>query len=165
MAVEARSGWIKLGVIAEYIGVDAGELFKTFGERYTVGRDNSGNHWIAKWFDVFDWLQEHFARKWDPESSEAKSAVSDWVGSGLSEEVSVDKARRQFINENAALPISVTIGIHTLGDRDHISEGYSVIGFHSDGEPIPLFNEYSWEPYGPLEAELGYPVRGQGPNY
>ncbi|MEU4014252.1 hypothetical protein AB0E56_03210 [Microbacterium sp. NPDC028030] len=165
MAEEARSGWIKLGVIAEHTGVDADELFQVLGQRYSVGRDHSGNHWIVRWFDAFDWLQEHYASQWDPELPEVKDAVSFWISRELTESVALEKVRREFINERAALPISRTVGIHTLGDKNHIVDGYSVVGFDADGEPIPLFNEYSWEPWGQLEVELGFPVKGHGPNY
>ena len=160
-----RSGWIYLDQIAGHAGIGADELFRIFGERYSIGLSPGGQRWIAKWFDAFDWLREHYASRWNPESAHAQSSIASWVGEGLSEDNAREKVRREFINENAALPISAAVGIHTLGDTNNVHEGYSIIGFDESGEPISSSHEYSWEPNSAKEAEWGFPIRGEGSNY
>lgn len=161
----ARSGWIYLDEIAQHTGVDPEHLFRIFGERYTIALAPGGERWIAKWFDAFDWLQDHFASQWEPDSEGARSAVAELVRSGVSDHVALDKARRAFINEKAAVPISMAVGIHTLADRACVHEGYRVIGFDAAGETISVVDEYSWEPHTDRESEWGFPIRGEGPNY
>ncbi|MEV8265177.1 hypothetical protein AB0P00_13600 [Microbacterium sp. NPDC077057] len=160
-----RSGWIYLDQIAEHAGIGADELLRIFGERYSIGLAPGGRRWIAKWFDAFDWLREHYASRWNPESAHAQSSITSWIGEGLSEENAREKVRREFINENAALPISTAVGIHTLGDTNHVHEGYSIIGFDESGEPISSSDEYRWEPNTAKEAEWGFPIRGEGSHY
>lgn len=164
-AQAARSGWVRLDMISEYTGVDSAELFRVFGDRYTLGLVNGGTSWAARWFDAFDWLQEHYAARWDPEAVEAKKLVADLVERGISEPTARDKARRRFINERAALPISRKIGIHTLDDTRHLFEGHSIIGFDAEGETISSGLSTGWDPYSSKEAEWGFPIRGEGDHY
>lgn len=164
-AEAARSGWVRLDMISEHTGVGSAELFRTFGDRYTLGLVNGGTSWAARWFDAFDWLQEHYAARWDPETAEAEKLVADLVERGISEPVARDKARRQFINENAALPISKKVGIHTLSDTRHLTEGHSIIGFDAEGETISTGYATGWDPHSAKEAEWGFPIRGEGSDY
>lgn len=164
-AEAARSGWIRLDLISEQTGIDSAELFRAFGDRYSLGLVNGGTSWAARWFDAFDWLQEYYAAKWDPDTDEARKAVADLVELGVSEPVARDKVRRQFINENASLPISKKVGIHTLEDTRHLFEGHSILGFDAEGETISSGYASGWDPYTSKEAEWGFPIRGEGPNY
>jgi hypothetical protein len=164
-AQAARSGWIPLEHIALRTSVDADELFHSFAGRYTLALAPGGKRWVTRWFDAFDWLQDHYANEWNAESEAARSYVAELVEAGISEESALDKARREFVNERAALPISKFVGIHTLGDTGHIHEGYSVIGLDGANEPIGRSDEYGWEPYSELEAEYGFPIRGEGSDY
>lgn len=164
-AEAARSGWIRLDLISEQAGIDSDELFRLFGDRYSLGLVNGGTSWAARWFDAFEWLREHYAAQWDPTTAEAQSSIAELVERGISEPVALDKVRRQFVNENAAAPISKKLGIHTLTDTTHLFEGHSIIGFDAQGETISSGDETGWDPYSAKEAEWGFPIRGEGPNY
>lgn len=164
-AEAARSGWIRLDTSSEQTGIDSAELFRTFGDHYSLGLVNGGTSWAARWFDAFDWLQEHYATQWDPEADGARKAIADLVDRGISESAARDKVRRQFINESAALPVNKKVGIHTLADTRHLFEGHSIIGFDAEGETIASGYASGWDPYTAKEAEWGFPIRGEGPNY
>lgn len=163
---KARSGWVRLERIADHTGVAEEELFHIFAERYAVGLvPGSTDQWITKWFDAFDWLREHFAEKWDPSAEQVSDEIASLVEKGISEAAAVEKVRRAYINENAALPISKTVGIHTNGDVGELHEGYQVIGFDAAGEVVSNGGEYRWEPYSAKEAQWGFPIWGEGREY